>query len=172
MGKRQREWAHKKHRALIVELGGKCVVCGTTGDDENDLQVDHVDGRDYDIGTMDQSWRICVYWQEFRAGVRLQVLCKSCNSSKGKPNGNIPGQAERNPTYPRTRGGDPAPAPEAPQEVGTEGAREEPAVERVVPEGVREAGQPRPAGEVLRLRSGDDGTGALNHGGCGCIFEE
>ena len=69
---------------LIERLGGKCVDCGTLGSKGNPLEVDHVDGRDYDVRKMDPSWRIAVYEREEREGVRLAVRCKKDNANAHK----------------------------------------------------------------------------------------
>jgi 5-methylcytosine-specific restriction endonuclease McrA len=79
MGKRQREWAKKRRLELIVELGGKCAECGTT----RKLEVDHVDGRDWEVRRKESSARVSKYWKEHREGVRLQVLCQECNGTDG-----------------------------------------------------------------------------------------
>lgn len=70
-------WQDKRDE-LIQKLGGKCAYCGT----RRQLQIDHVDGRNYVLREMSYSRRVRRYLEEFAAGISLQVLCKSCNSSK------------------------------------------------------------------------------------------
>lgn len=85
MSARQRTWAKRKRRELIEILGGKCSdpACSTP---EADLEIDHVNGRTWEPRKYELSWRISRYWQEYRDGVELRVLCKSCNSSgRNKP---------------------------------------------------------------------------------------
>ena len=84
MAKRDRERAWFRRRALIQRLGGKCVECWTTGTKGNPLEVDHVDGRDYDVRKMDASWRVAQYEKEERSGVRLEVRCKRHNANAHK----------------------------------------------------------------------------------------
>ena len=78
--KDQREWAKRKRRELIEILGGKCEICHTT----EKLEVDHVDGRDYELAKISQDQRIIRYMREYREGKRLRVLCKSHNANAGK----------------------------------------------------------------------------------------
>ena len=75
MAKRQKVWAKKRHAQLIQTLGGKCVICGYF----EDLEIDHIDGRDYKLTNMDPSARISKYYKELKNGVRLRVLCSDCN---------------------------------------------------------------------------------------------
>ena len=83
-GKRWRETQRKSLRAyqrkwdLIQRLGGKCVTCGS----RKRLEVDHINGRDWDI-TKKNAWiRVARYEKEEKEG-KLQVLCKHCNTVKG-----------------------------------------------------------------------------------------
>ena len=79
MAKRQREWAVRRRRRLIQELGGKCVHCDER--DEDELTVDHIDGRTWDLNAKCSSARVSRYCREAKEG-KLQVLCKSCNAKK------------------------------------------------------------------------------------------
>ena len=72
------EWAIKARRKLIRDLGGKCVECGT----KTRLEVDHINGRDWTPRNVSSDTRVRRYIKEADEG-KLQVLCKSCNSSKG-----------------------------------------------------------------------------------------
>jgi len=82
MGMRQRIWAARRRAELIAALGGRCAICGAT----DDLQVDHKDGRDWDVGRVELSWRISIYWREHAEG-KLQCLCGQCNTRKSNPPG-------------------------------------------------------------------------------------
>lgn len=84
MAKRDRERAFFRRRALVARLGGKCVQCGTKGSKGNSLEVDHPNGRDYDVRKMDSSWRIAQYEKEERTGALLEVRCKRCNANAHK----------------------------------------------------------------------------------------
>lgn len=84
MGRANRVRAYIRRLELVKRLGGKCASCGTKGTPKNSLEVDHVNGRDYDLRKMDSSWRIAVYEREEREGVALQVLCKRCNANAHK----------------------------------------------------------------------------------------
>lgn len=80
MGKRQRDWARRAYDKLIQDLGGKCVVCGTT----DNLTIDHIDGCDYTHSTVEWSHRISIYRREAKEN-KLQVMCDLHNTKKGKP---------------------------------------------------------------------------------------
>jgi hypothetical protein len=80
MGREDRQRAKRRRAELIERLGGKCKDCGST----RNLEVDHPDGRNYDIRRMGSSWRTSQYLKEEREGVRLECRCKSCNSNAHK----------------------------------------------------------------------------------------
>lgn len=48
------------------------------------LQVDHVDGRDWDPARLNQETRLKRYLAEYRAGVRLRLLCIKHNGLDGR----------------------------------------------------------------------------------------
>ena len=79
MALRDRIVAARRHRKLIELLGGKCQdpLC----EDGTNLQVHHLDGRDWEVTRVEQSRRVSRYWREYRAGVRLGVLCRKCNGA-------------------------------------------------------------------------------------------
>jgi len=85
---RVRAWFRRK--ALVQRLGGKCVNCGAKGTKRNPLEIDHINGRTYDVRKMDPSWRIAQYEKEEREGVPLQVLCKKCNANAHKDRPEVP----------------------------------------------------------------------------------
>jgi hypothetical protein len=80
--------AHTLHRWLIQVLGNVCAWCGATWADSH-LEIDHPDGREranHSAHTRKMRWpdRVRQYVREFYRGVRLQVLCKECNSKDGR----------------------------------------------------------------------------------------
>lgn len=77
---RRRDWFKKKKAELVQMLGGHCVACGSIVD----LTFDHICGRDWDIRAVHSTKRIRIYKQEAEEG-KIQLLCLSCNSSKGDP---------------------------------------------------------------------------------------
>jgi hypothetical protein len=44
------------------------------------LEVDHIDGRDWNLRSVNAWRRVARYWREFLSGIRLRVLCRSCNA--------------------------------------------------------------------------------------------
>jgi 5-methylcytosine-specific restriction endonuclease McrA len=85
MGLRQRAWANRAKAKLIAELGGECVMCGTT----EDLEIDHLYKREWSIRNTEFSWRISKYRKEAALGL-LQLLCGDCNKFKGRPTEDAP----------------------------------------------------------------------------------
>ena len=75
-----KRWRNKDRDEVIKLLGGKCDICGMT--DERVFCVHHIDGRDYPNGfkkeTGSQGWSR--YLKEYKAGVRLQLLCMNCHT--------------------------------------------------------------------------------------------
>lgn len=59
------------------------MFCGAT----SELTFDHINGRDWDIRRVHATKRMRIYTEEAAAGL-LQLLCLSCNSSRGQP---VPG---------------------------------------------------------------------------------
>jgi 5-methylcytosine-specific restriction endonuclease McrA len=92
MARHDRIKAWFQRRDLIKRLGGKCVDCGTKGTKGNGLEVDHPNGRTYNVRKMDASWRVYTYLREEREGVKLEVRCRRCNANAHKKN---PGMAGR-----------------------------------------------------------------------------
>lgn len=80
--------------ALINVLGGRCASpfkdprCTLL----ERLEVDHVDGREWRLDGVKFYQRIERYLDEYKRGVRLRVLCRSCNAIDGnvKKNGKRP----------------------------------------------------------------------------------
>lgn len=71
---------------LILVLGGKCEKCGGTLLEV--LEIDHVDGCTWSRRAVPSHLRVERYWQEYREGVRLRVLCRRCNAQDGARRGN------------------------------------------------------------------------------------
>ena len=74
--------AYQRRLALIDQLGGKCVKCKT----QKRLELDHINGRDWEPNKKSRWTRIVIYEREAKEG-KLQVLCRKCNAKKGKSNG-------------------------------------------------------------------------------------
>lgn len=66
---------------LIQALGGKCASCGEK--DATKLEVDHVDGCTWSRRGMGMRQRVERYWAEYREGIPLQALCRTCNAVDG-----------------------------------------------------------------------------------------
>ncbi len=69
--------AREMRRDLIAKLGGKCADCGT----KHDLVFDHIYGKDWQANKLNRYHRMLIYVREEKEG-KIQLLCKSCNSSK------------------------------------------------------------------------------------------
>lgn len=78
MAARQREWAKKASRKLRQQLGKCCAWCGETVS----LQFDCIKPMGPRHHKMEWSWRISFYRAQYVKG-NLQLLCDSCNASKG-----------------------------------------------------------------------------------------
>lgn len=80
---RNRRMYERRRQALVDQLGGKCVECDTAFD----LTFDHINGRDWDVRKVHGTKRLKIYQREADEG-KLQLLCLTCNSRKGKPEDN------------------------------------------------------------------------------------
>jgi len=78
--------AKRMLRDLITRLGARCFICEEDGTREP-LTVDHIDGRGWEKPAREYRYDIRVkrYYEEYVRGVRLRVLCHSCNSSYRPP---------------------------------------------------------------------------------------
>jgi hypothetical protein len=78
-------YSAKRRADLIVELAPDlcCAECGLQVHDARELQVDHVDGRDWCLDDYSPSVRYARYWREYLAGVLLRALCGMCNAIDG-----------------------------------------------------------------------------------------
>lgn len=76
-------WARETYRkemdALIKDMGGKCVKCGS----EERLEVDHIYGRDWDLKKVHIVQRVRKYRGEWEQG-KTRLLCKHCNMFRWK----------------------------------------------------------------------------------------
>lgn len=78
-------WGRRKLRVqhsfakLIKTLGGKCEACKTT----RRLSIQHWGKRTYDVAALSWPARVARYWEEFKSGTKLGVLCLKCNGSDG-----------------------------------------------------------------------------------------
>lgn len=78
MGKVQQAWARKTRDRLMEELGGECTECGTT----EKLEFDCIVAQGDKHHKMEFSWRMSFYRKQHAEG-NLQILCQSCNATKG-----------------------------------------------------------------------------------------
>ena len=82
----QRLWARHNRETLreelIALLGKSCLLC----DSQEHLEVDHPNGRQWDITKLWSTQRIKRYFLEAKTG-EVRLLCKTCNL-KHKP-GNL-----------------------------------------------------------------------------------
>ena len=60
---------------LYAALGGKCAMCAST----QQLEVNHIRGKDYDANKLNSLARVRRYLDEYIAGVPMNLLCKPCN---------------------------------------------------------------------------------------------
>jgi len=77
---RENALARELRFRLVVELGGVCAYCGDSG---IPLEIDHPDGRTWRARETSQLQRVKLYRRELESGVRLRVLCRSCNARTG-----------------------------------------------------------------------------------------
>src|SRR5258707_8995442 len=77
MGQRQKEWAKRARIALIEELGGCCIDCGSTRKLEFDCEITQGDEHH----KMDTSARICFYRKQYSNG-NLKLRCKTDHKLK------------------------------------------------------------------------------------------
>jgi len=59
---------------------GRCAQCKSYKTIDR-LEIDHVDGRDWDPARVSGRTRINRYWDEYARGVRLRSLCRKCNGT-------------------------------------------------------------------------------------------
>jgi hypothetical protein len=73
-------WIKRKKQTLIKSLGGKCTWCGR----KRDLEFDHIYGTTWIVRDVAYTTRLRLYSEEIVQGL-IQLLCRSCNASKGDP---------------------------------------------------------------------------------------
>jgi hypothetical protein len=78
----QRRSEAKRRRELLLAVARarkqdvpRCELCGYRWK----LEIDHVDGRDWQPRHVGRASRIARYFRELAAGVVLRLLCRSCN---------------------------------------------------------------------------------------------
>ena len=72
-----------EHPEQPCPLGyGRCAKCRRTLSADW-LEIDHQDGCTWDKRAVNAWRRVARYWRELAEGVRLRVLCRSCNGSDG-----------------------------------------------------------------------------------------
>ncbi len=69
--------------ALIEALGNMCSGEGCQTPADN-LEINHVDGCTWDQRRAGRENRFLRYLREYRAGVRLNILCRSCNAAQNQ----------------------------------------------------------------------------------------
>lgn len=80
---RQTAYARQKSDDLKRSMGGKCALCGDTGE----LEFDHPQGRTYAASKLSYSARIARYAMEAKVGL-LRLLCAACNKATRKTDDN------------------------------------------------------------------------------------
>lgn len=77
-------YACRRRELLVRQLSPelRCAQCGEVHTIDN-LDIDHMDGRLWRIDTVSASQRVARYWREFKAGVRMRVLCHPCSGRDG-----------------------------------------------------------------------------------------
>lgn len=87
---KRREQAKRRRHRLMVEakrmladlisvLGGRCVICGESGENAP-LTIDHKNGITWDRYAVRYDARVRRYYEEYIRGVPLRCLCLPCNS--------------------------------------------------------------------------------------------
>ena len=82
MGARQQAWAKRVWNEMVEALGGICYHKDC--DETDDLQIDHIAGKDWTANKVEWSWRMSIYRKEMKEG-KLQLLCQFHNAKKGDP---------------------------------------------------------------------------------------
>jgi hypothetical protein len=86
--RKRRNWEARKLRVaksfkeLIRVLGGKCEARNQgKGRCRGPLSVEHRNGRTWSVRSTSWPGRVAIYWEEYRSGVALGVLCLGHNTS-------------------------------------------------------------------------------------------
>lgn len=75
----------KRRRVSLVRLlspDGCCARCRRKHPHER-LVIDHPNGRLWIASRLSMSCRAARYWREYKAGVKLRALCRSCSVLDG-----------------------------------------------------------------------------------------
>ena len=84
--KERAKYAQKRRVDLVKLLSpeGKCSGCGETFEHPS-LTIQHAgeSGASFVHNRSSQHGRAAAYWREYKAGVPLEAMCGSCNSSDG-----------------------------------------------------------------------------------------
>lgn len=77
-------YATKRREELVRLLAPdlRCAICGRVRAVAQ-LDIDHIDGRDWRVEDVSPSMRVARYWREHAAGVRMRVLCHTCGGRDG-----------------------------------------------------------------------------------------
>jgi hypothetical protein len=85
--KERAKYAQKRRVDLVKLLSpeGKCSGCGETFEHPS-LTIQHAgeSGASFVHNRSSQHGRAAAYWREYKAGVPLEAMCGSCNSSDGQ----------------------------------------------------------------------------------------
>lgn len=68
----------------ILSPDRRCAHCGKRKRSYDGLEIDHKNGRTWNLEKVNRWSRIARYWREYEAGVPLQALCRSCNGKDGR----------------------------------------------------------------------------------------
>ena len=94
--RRQQDAQAKRRRYLAARellysrLGNRCAKYNGIDDQlehHEELHIDHRDGRTWEVRKVGSYARVMRYLKELDEGVRLQILCRSCNGYDGQRRG-------------------------------------------------------------------------------------
>lgn len=79
-----KEQYYKDKEWLFKELGGVCAIAKRKNHIcEGELQIDHIDGVTWVLNKVSSHIRIKKVIAEYKAGIRLRLLCKKANRRGG-----------------------------------------------------------------------------------------
>ena len=80
-------YAAKRRTDLVLLLAPdlRCqnLECLRLVEDTTELEIDHVNGRSWNLRKLSSSARVARYWREYKAGIKLRILCSLCNATDG-----------------------------------------------------------------------------------------
>lgn len=92
-------YATRRRNDLIRLLAPdcRCAICLLVFD-VGELEVDHMNGRLWLVGEVSSHIRVARYWREYKAGIPMQALCRTCSARGGgrRYNGERPSPRRRN----------------------------------------------------------------------------